>query len=376
MRKKLYLAGIVCAFASLSSPLYSQESNIVQACQARVQELNADANSPAFAFTYLCDKRLAVVHPRDHDLNLFVPTLGGASTKTIPLEDAFQPVFDWLDRDYMQPTQAVASAASATGGIEGLKTEPATGEGSAIVEPELVLLMVERLEHREYFNIRYADGVLLEDLLMHYLLPLEHEDCIGVPCAYPGSCADILSCQWEVHVPLCEFINRGAAELLQRKYGKLPPAMLGLAEIVEVGVTGGHYAYRHWGDQRTNLPHSERDGYVSEFNGVLKDRYAKKKQRRPFLLGLLEWQGGHFTTEKYAASWGLGQTLLAHMKTVGRGKQQRTLGDLLTAVGQLEDQSAERVLEVILEFDPKFESTFRKKISSKFQKNLGSLLVD
>ncbi len=277
----------------------------------------------------------------------------------------------------MQPTQAVASAASAAAGEAGIPAQaPAESGDRVVIEPELVLLMVERLEHREYFNIRYADGVLLEDMLMRYLLPMEHEDCVGVPCAYPGSCADIYSCSWEVHVPLCEFINRGAVELLQRKYGKLPPAVLGMAEIVEVGVTGGHYAYRHWGDQRSLLPHSDRDGYVSEFNGLLKDRYSKKKQRRPFLLALLDWQGGHFSSEKYAASWGLGQTLLAHLKTVGKGKKQRTLGDLLFTIGQLEEQSAENVLEVILEFDPKFESTFRKKISAKFQKNPSELLVD
>lgn len=333
-----------------------------------MQQLNADANSPAFAFTYLCDKRLAVVHPKGNDLLLHLPTQGGASTKTISLEDAFAPIFVWLDSDYMQPTQLEAVEASAT--------EEAKAEAVSIVDPELVILMVERLEHREYFNIRYADGVLLEDMVMHYLLPLEHEDCIGVPCAYPGSCGQVLSCQWEVHVPLCEFVNRGAAELLQRKYGKLPPAVLGLAEIVEVGVTGGHYAYRHWGEQRSLLPHSERDGYVHEFSGLLKDKYAKKKQRRPYLLSLLRWQGGSFSPEKYAGSWGMGQAMLAHLKTVGKGKKQRTLGDLLTAIGELEDQSAEQVLDVILDFDPKFESTYRKKMSSKYQKDLGRLLFD
>ena len=358
----LLIAGMVCAFAALTPSLTSQESKIVEACKQRVQELNADANTPTFAFTYLCDKRLAVVYPQGHDLKLFLPTLGGAATKTIALEDAFQPVFNWLDSDYMQPTSAQPVEAAA--------------KKEEVIAPELVLLIVDHLEHREHFNIRYTDGVLLDDMVMHYLKPLEHEDCIGVPCAHPGSCGGTTTCAWEIHVPLCELVNRGAAELMERKYGDLPPALLGMAEIVEVGVTGGHYAYRHWGDQRTLLPHSERDGYMDEFGDILKQRYAKKKQRRPYLVDLLQWQGGHFSPEKYAASWGLGQTLLAHLKTSGKGKNQRTLGDLLQEVGELEDASAEQMLEVILEFDPKFESTFRKKISSKYRKDLSRLLFD
>lgn len=371
MRINLLFAGLVCAFATLTAQLHSQESTLVQACKSRIQEINANEGGPQFEFTLLCDQRLGVIHPKGHDLNLFLPTLGGASTKTVAIEAAFHSVFNWLDQDYMQPTTAIAKVASAN----AAESEAATNEVPK-VEPELVLLMVERLEHRLLFNVRYPDGVLLDDVVMHYLLPLEHEDCIGVPCAYPGSCGQITSCQWEIHVPLCEFVNRGAAELLKRKYGELPQAVLGLAEIVEVGVTGGHYAYRHWGDQKTILPHSERDGYRNEFESLLKDRYGKKKDRRPYLLGLLAWEGGHFSTERYAGSWGLAQVMLAHMKTVGKGAKQRTLGDLLSAIGSLEDQSPEKVLEAIMEFDPKFESTFRKKMSTKFKKDLGRLLVD
>jgi hypothetical protein len=361
MRNIFLLASVAWTFAATATSSTSQESPLVKAAKQRIEEINSDRSKPAFEFTYLCDQRLAVIHPKDHDLKLFLPTQSGASTDTVHLQDAFAPVFEWLDQDYMQPTQLLAAAASGK---------------SKKVEAPLVFLIVERLDHRLHFNVRYSDGVLLDDMLMHYLLPLGHEDCLGVPCAYPGSCADITSCQWEIHVPVCEFVNRGTAELLQRKYGALPPAILGLAEIVEVGVTGGHYAYRHWGNQSPILPHSERNGYADEFGSVLKKRYAKKKEREPFLLELIGWKGGYFSTNKYAASWGLGQTLLGHLKETGRGAKKRNLGDLLLAIGQLEKASPQAVLDEILKFDPKFESTFKKKISTKYSKNLHRLLFD
>jgi hypothetical protein len=326
------------------------EPNLVTGIRKRIAELQEMKTSSQFDFRYICDGRIGVVFPVGHDLMLYLPTLGGASTHKITLEQAFSEILTWLDSDYMLPTnpEARKSAIAATDSID-----------------PLVVLMLNRADDQNLFNVRYKDGVIIDDVLKHNLLPYTHEDCQGVPCAYPGSCGDNLSCLWEVHVPVCEFVNRGTAELLQRRYGALPQALLGFSEVVEVAVTGRHFAYRNWGDESPKLPHSERDGYANEFSHVLKKKYAKKKDREAFLLQLLAWKGGSFSTERYASSWGMGQVLLGHLKTSGKGKQQRNLGDLLYEIGHLDAATPEKMLHSLLDYDPKFLTTFKKGVSKK-----------
>jgi hypothetical protein len=334
------------------------DSNLVKAVKSRISELQATGAGTQFEFKYICDGRIGVVFPVGHDLMLYLPTLGGASTKKIALEEAFQKVFDWLESDYMLPTDPNARKASASGTN---KKDP------------LVILVLNRISERNLFNVRFSDGAILEKVIRASLLPYDHEDCIGVPCSYPGSCGDNLTCSWETHVPLCQFINQGTAELMLRRYGKLPQAFLGFSEILEVAVTGGHYAYRNRGDENLKLPHSERDGYALEFSHVLKKQYSKKKHQREFLIQLLGWKGGHFSTEYSASCWGMAQVLLGHLKTSGKGADKRTLGDLLFEIGHLEEATPEEVLKVLEEYDSNFLATYKKTVSKKLLKGFALL---
>jgi hypothetical protein len=340
----------LCSSAAVAQTQARPESSLMVAAKNRIAELQQMQTIAQFEFKYICEGRIGVVYPAGHDLMLYLPTQAGASTEQVALESAFQSVFDWLDSDYMLPADP-AKRKAVTSAID--------------INDPLLLMLFNRVRDRALFNVRYKDGVILDDGVKHFLLPFNHENCKGVPCAAPGSCSDAMNCLWEVHVPVCEFVNRGTAELLQRRYGALPQALLGFSEVVEVAVTGGHYAYRNWGDESPLLPHTERDGYAKEFAYVLKKKYAKKKAREPFLLQLLAWKGGSFSTERYASSWGMGQVLLGHLKTSGKGKQERNLGDLLYEIGHLEAATPEKMLQSLLNYDPKFLTTFKKTVSKK-----------
>lgn len=326
-------------------------SPLVQAVEARIGELQREQGGPTFTLHSLCDGRIRLIAPADHDLQMYLPTQGGASTERVPIEAAFDRLFTWLDADYMLPTEEEARARVLA---------------SVSRERPVVLLLVHRLEDRNHFNVRYDEGIILQEVVRASVRPYQHDSCQGVPCSYPGTCGDIYNCRWETHVPLCEFINRTTAQILERRYGALPPAMMGLAELAEVAITGAHYTYRHWGaDQEVNLPHSERDGYAQEFQGLLEDAFKKKNERETHMRQLLNWQGGRFDVRSYAFSWGMGEALLGHWREVGRGDQRRTLGDLLCAIGALEEPTSEAVLALLEAHDKKFMTTFRKSISKK-----------
>lgn len=345
----------LCVFTLCAALLPAQESEsaLVRACKDRIAELAQDQSKPQFEFKYLCKETFAVIYPAGHDLDFYLPTLGGASQKKVALESALQRVVDWLDSDYMRPEAETALQVFA--------------ERIGQAEP-IVLIILDRIEDRNLFNLRYENGLILQDAIRQSIKPVGHEDCLGVPCAYPGSCGDNLTCAWESHVPLCEFVNRATAKLLTQRYGSLPPAFMGFAEVAEVTITGGHYCYRHWGEQRTLLSHDDRDGYAAEFERLLERRYGKKKDREPFVKGILGWEGGTYEPSQYAASWGLAQSLLGHCKEVGRGKKKKNLGDLLFQIGSKSEPTAEELFDLLLEFEPKFLSLFHKPLPKKLQK--------
>ncbi len=336
------------------APLFPQSdlphpSALVQALADRVAELEADPAGPHFDLHTLCEGRVVVVAPRGHELEFWLPTGGGASTDRAPLEPALDRVLDWIESEPMRP----------------LRTElpPA-----ASAERPLVLLVLERLHHRERFNLRYSEGTVLEEVVHFPLLPFGHEDCVGVPCALPGSCGNSTGCAWEVHVPLCELVNRSAALLLERRFGTLPPGLTGLAEIVEVGVTGGHSSYRYFGTEPRLVPVEDRDGYADEFAQLLKKEYRREKERDGLLAEALGWSGRRHDPRRAVATWGLAQTLLLHSPAVGKGEERRNLGDLLLEVGRMPDQDWTRVAAVLQDYDPQLLRNLGRKPSAKERK--------
>jgi hypothetical protein len=322
---------------------------LVQALAARVAELDADPAGPHFQLHALCEGRAVVAAPRGHDLAFWVPNPGGASTERIPLEPALARVLDWIESEPMRPLQ--------------VELPPAASRGQP-----LVLLVLERLHHRELFNLRYSEGTILEEVVYWPLLPFGHEDCVGVPCALPGSCGDSSGCAWEVHVPLCELVDRSAAHLLERRFGPLPPGLTGLAEIVEVGVAGGHYSYRYFGTEARLVPVEDRDGYADEFAQLLKKEYRREKERDGLLAEALGWSGRRHDPRRAVASWGLAQTLLLHSPVVGKGDDRRNLGDLLLEVGRMQDQDWTRVAAVLQDYDPQLLRNLGRKPSAKERK--------
>ena len=285
------------------SPLVGQElpakeAEVLTAIRKRISKLNKDLDGPQFKLELLCQNQLALIVPKGHDLQFFLPTSAGPSTKKVSIETIFE---------------------------------------------EIAL-----------FNVRYKEGGLLSYFSYASLRTWGHENCTGVPGQQSGPCGAHWTCKWENHAPLCDLVNRGVAQLLKKRFGNLPHSLLGFAEIAEVAFTGNPYSYRAGGRNTGYLASiPKRDGYLKEFESLSHSR--KESTKGIYIQNALAWKNDGFQLRQAVASWGLTHSLLAHCKTNKDRENTRTLGDLLTEIGKMEVATPEKVLAAITRYNPKFE---------------------